>query len=88
MSKNSRVASSSGTKGACETVKSVLTAKMRTKRSCQTTNYPFPTDLLIAPRIQGDMFKVRSPIKNFMDKREIVLYRTVVVVKSGFKGSE
>jgi len=85
MSKNSRVASSSGTKGACETVKSVLTAKMRTKRSCQTTNYPFPTDPLVATMIQGEMFNVRSPIRKFPDKREIVLYRTVDVDFNGLE---
>jgi hypothetical protein len=82
---NTRAASSPGTKGACETVKRLLTRKMRTKRACQTTNYPFPTDPLIAMRIQGEMFKVRSPIRKFLNGREIVV---VDADKVSFKGPE
>src|SRR5277367_653487 len=48
-----------GTKGACETVNSALTHRLRTQRPCQITNYPFPTDPLIATRTRVEMFKVR-----------------------------
>jgi hypothetical protein len=75
-------------KGACETVKSVLTLKMRMKPSSHITIYPFPTGPLITRIIQGEMFKVRCPIRKFMDKREIVLLGTVAFVKFDFKGSK
>jgi hypothetical protein len=86
--KNTRAASSPRTKGTCETVKSALTLRMRTKKSRQTTNYPFPTNPLIATTIQCEMFKVRSPIRNFLNKREIVHYGPVGLDKFDFKGSE
>jgi len=70
-------------KGCLGDGENALTLRIRTKRF---TNHPFPTDPLIAMRIQGEMFKVRSPIRNFLDKREVVLYRTDVFVKYDFKG--
>jgi hypothetical protein len=75
-------------KGCLGDGQNALTLRMRTKRSFQITNHPFSTDPLIAMRFQGEMFKVRSPIRNFLNKREVVLYRTDVFVKYDFKGSE